>query len=61
MELLVALVAMTLVVGAVVLFEVQRRGRNQWDQTEALQALRRLAGRRDDSVTGNDDSGSASQ
>jgi hypothetical protein len=61
MEVLVVLVAMTLVVGALVVFGLLRRSRNQWDQTDAMRALRRVAAGPDEAGSRKDDAGSASQ
>ncbi len=53
----VALVATLLILGAVVVLMV-RRSHNQWDQTEAMRALRRLAGAPEEPVGEKDEAGS---
>jgi hypothetical protein len=60
MEVLEALVALILVLGAVVVLGVLWRS-NQWDQTEAMRALRRLAGAPDAPVTQERDTDSGSR
>jgi hypothetical protein len=61
MEAVVALVALILVLGAGVVFGVLLRTRNQWDQTEKMRALRRLAGAPDEPSHPGRDVGSGSQ